>query len=197
MDAASALIGGLGGERVRWTSQSKEFKEQTEKYSCLFAYFRCKPVSGLIDHFRSTNNKWSYFSFVRNISGFINGRLWNQPITMHALDVYDHVRSWMSRLVWLESRCIVLVWWHYIPSMCHQHDTSITLCRLIGDVLLCTGFLSYSGPFNQEFRNKLLEKWMKELSQRRIPFSLELSLTSSLVDNTTVTWSFLTTLPYF
>ena len=28
MTAASALIGGLGNERVRWTEQSKEFKDQ-------------------------------------------------------------------------------------------------------------------------------------------------------------------------
>ena len=28
MDAASTLINGLSGERVRWTAQSKEFKAQ-------------------------------------------------------------------------------------------------------------------------------------------------------------------------
>ena len=34
MIAASALINGLGGEKERWTEQSKQFTEQTERYVC-------------------------------------------------------------------------------------------------------------------------------------------------------------------
>ena len=61
MSAASTLINGLGGERIRWTQQSKNFKDQLQK--------------------------------------------------------------------------------------------------LFGDSVLACAFLSYSGPFNQEFRNKLMTKW--------------------------------------
>lgn len=31
MDAATALINGLGGERIRWTEQSAQFKAETER----------------------------------------------------------------------------------------------------------------------------------------------------------------------
>ena len=88
MNAASALIGGLGGEKDRWTQQSKEFESQ--------------------------------------------------------------------------------------------------ISRLVGDVLLATGFLSYSGPFNQEFRMHLMSGWKEELKRCKIPFSGDVNITAMLVDNTTI-----------
>ncbi|CAH3041642.1 unnamed protein product [Pocillopora meandrina] len=58
--------------------------------------------------------------------------------------------------------------------------------RLVGDVLLCTGFLSYSGPFNQEFRDMLMGKWQKDMKSRKIPFTANLNVTAMLVDAATV-----------
>uniref|UniRef100_A0A8B9HQN0 Dynein, axonemal, heavy chain 5 n=1 Tax=Astyanax mexicanus TaxID=7994 RepID=A0A8B9HQN0_ASTMX len=58
--------------------------------------------------------------------------------------------------------------------------------RLVGDVLLATAFLSYSGPFNQEFRNLLLSDWQKEMRARCIPFGINLNLTEMLIDAPTV-----------
>lgn len=63
----------------------------------------------------------------------------------------------------------------------------VIIClRLVGDVLLATAFLSYSGPFNQEFRNLLSSGWEKELQQKGIPFTKDLNLTNMLVAATTV-----------
>ncbi|EMP33916.1 Dynein heavy chain 8, axonemal [Chelonia mydas] len=64
------------------------------------------------------------------------------------------------------------------------------IIRLVGNVLLATGFLSYSGPFNQEYRNLLLRLWKTEMDQNRIPYSDDLNLISMLVDNATIgEWS--------
>ncbi|XP_049624319.1 dynein axonemal heavy chain 5 [Suncus etruscus] len=58
--------------------------------------------------------------------------------------------------------------------------------RLVGDVLLATAFLSYSGPFNQEFRDLLLNDWQKEMKSRKIPFGDSLNLTEMLIDAPTI-----------
>ncbi|KAI6071724.1 Dynein heavy chain 8, axonemal isoform X1 [Aix galericulata] len=59
--------------------------------------------------------------------------------------------------------------------------------RLVGDVLLCTGFLSYCGPFNQNFRKLLLKDlWEAEMRAHKIPFTENLNLISMLVDPPTI-----------
>ncbi|XP_066028864.1 dynein axonemal heavy chain 5 isoform X2 [Pocillopora verrucosa] len=58
--------------------------------------------------------------------------------------------------------------------------------RLVGDVLLATGFLSYSGPFNQAFRTLLLDNWKKEMRKKKIPFSEDLNLVNMLTDAATI-----------
>ncbi|XP_064515055.1 dynein axonemal heavy chain 5-like isoform X4 [Pseudopipra pipra] len=60
------------------------------------------------------------------------------------------------------------------------------IINLVGNVLLATGFLSYSGPFNQEYRNLLLHLWKTEMDNEKIPYSNNLNLTGMLVDNATV-----------
>ncbi|XP_022920277.2 dynein axonemal heavy chain 8 [Onthophagus taurus] len=68
-------------------------------------------------------------------------------------------------------------------EQCSQFKAEID--RLIGDVLLLTGFLGYTGPFNQEFRSNLVERWVNELTERKIPCTLNLNITDSLVDTAT------------
>lgn len=58
--------------------------------------------------------------------------------------------------------------------------------RLVGDVLLLTGFLSYCGPFNQEFRILLQKKWFDLVQDRKIPVSASISIVNTLTDAATV-----------
>jgi len=56
------------------------------------------------------------------------------------------------------------------------------LGRLIGDTLLACGFLSYAGPFNQEYRAQLMGTWKSLLSQKNICFTKDLNVVTMLVD---------------
>ena len=56
------------------------------------------------------------------------------------------------------------------------------LGRLIGDTLLACGFISYSGPFNQEYRLQLMTAWKGLLKQKNVSFTKDLNVISMLVD---------------
>ncbi|KAG5316447.1 DYH8 protein, partial [Acromyrmex insinuator] len=57
---------------------------------------------------------------------------------------------------------------------------------LVGDVLIFTGFLSYCGPFNQEFRILLQRKWFDFIQDRKIPISLNVNIINALTDTATI-----------
>ena len=59
-------------------------------------------------------------------------------------------------------------------------------CRLVGDALLATAFLSYAGPFNQEFRLLLMDAWKKELILRNVPVSQNINIIEMLTDTATI-----------
>lgn len=61
-------------------------------------------------------------------------------------------------------------------------DLKEQLGRLIGDTLLACGFLSYSGPFNQEYRLQLMGIWKELLKQKNIYFTKDLNVVTMLVD---------------
>lgn len=63
--------------------------------------------------------------------------------------------------------------------------------RLVGDVAKACAFVSYCGPFNSEFRNKLLDEYFQaDLIAKSIPVSEDLQLTQFLVDEAKIgEWS--------
>ena len=125
MTNATALIDGLGGEKMRWTDQSKLFEQQINKY---VVFIKCPLL--LLKYFDNYNL---------------------------LLDFYHCFN-------------IVFILCHFC-SFCFRDILACVIYRLVGDVLLATGFLSYSGPFNQEFRDLMLNNWKKEMRKTKIPFS--------------------------
>merc|ERR1719379_1938983 len=59
--------------------------------------------------------------------------------------------------------------------------------KLVGDCALTCGFVTYSGPFNSEFRDKLnYDYFLKETHARGVPASDKVDLVSFLVDQGTI-----------
>ena len=56
------------------------------------------------------------------------------------------------------------------------------LHNLVGNTMLACAFLSYSGPFNQEFRNNLMMSWKAKLKLKGIPHTDNLDIVNMLVD---------------
>lgn len=57
---------------------------------------------------------------------------------------------------------------------------------LLGDIVKLVGFLSYSGPFNQEYRTKIMKSWQNKLNMLNIPNSSHLVVTEKLTDPPTI-----------
>lgn len=61
-----------------------------------------------------------------------------------------------------------------------------TVDCLVGDVMYLTAFLSYIGPFNQDYRKRLLETWRDYMYGKRIPMSSKINVIENLCDMATV-----------
>lgn len=56
------------------------------------------------------------------------------------------------------------------------------LINAVGDVIIASGSIAYSGPFTPLFRASLLEQWTAELRRLNVPFTEGTSLIRTLED---------------
>ena len=64
---------------------------------------------------------------------------------------------------------------------CRRKTTSAFIYGLIVDALLAYGFLSYAGPFNQEYRNQLLTAWRSLLKQTNVACTWDINIVTMLI----------------
>ncbi|EDQ90997.1 uncharacterized protein MONBRDRAFT_20211 [Monosiga brevicollis MX1] len=57
---------------------------------------------------------------------------------------------------------------------------------LVGDCLMCAGFLSYLGPFISEYRARIVEQWRRHIRDNNIPSDPDFSMTTLLAKATDV-----------
>ena len=53
---------------------------------------------------------------------------------------------------------------------------------LVKIVFLCSGFITYVGPFNQEYRKDLQNRWLMDLTKKEIPISKDLNCVTFFAD---------------
>jgi dynein heavy chain len=62
--------------------------------------------------------------------------------------------------------------------------------RLVGDVSMAAGFVTYCGPFNAEFREKINAEFLNDTAKLQVPSNDKVKIIEFLVDNATVgEWS--------
>eukprot|EP01022_Parablepharisma_sp_SALTPOND_P017583 TRINITY_DN2831_c0_g1_i1.p1 TRINITY_DN2831_c0_g1~~TRINITY_DN2831_c0_g1_i1.p1 ORF type:complete len:4437 (+),score=698.95 TRINITY_DN2831_c0_g1_i1:410-13720(+) len=64
-----------------------------------------------------------------------------------------------------------------------SQDLKVTINKLVGDCLLCASFLIYTGPFNYEYRMRMIYKdWYKDISDNAINCTENLTVQLRLTD---------------
>jgi len=59
-------------------------------------------------------------------------------------------------------------------------------CRLVGDVLIWTAFVSYAGPFSLNDRDTLQNSWIGFLNLQNIPYTENANIIDAAINADTV-----------
>eukprot|EP01022_Parablepharisma_sp_SALTPOND_P014052 TRINITY_DN188_c0_g2_i1.p1 TRINITY_DN188_c0_g2~~TRINITY_DN188_c0_g2_i1.p1 ORF type:complete len:4549 (-),score=684.34 TRINITY_DN188_c0_g2_i1:241-13887(-) len=56
------------------------------------------------------------------------------------------------------------------------------LVNVVGNMMLCAGYLSYLGPFTTQYRESLLKRWIRATEEQGVPFSKDFTFEGLLGD---------------